>query len=105
VFRAIFPSLLLSLAIIPFPLLAENKTENIIFLMTDGFRTQELFGGAEASLITKETAGSSGVDAIKQAYWRDTPAARREALLPFLWGTMARAGRFTETANSTRRQL
>jgi len=90
VFRAIFRSLLLSLAI--FSLVAEHKTENIIFVMTDGFRLQELFDGAEASLITKESAGSSGVDALKQAYWRDTPAARRQALMPFLWTTVAQQG-------------
>ncbi|MEP6537622.1 MAG: AP protein [Bryobacteraceae bacterium] len=88
--RPIVCFILLGLGIAP--LLAERKTENIIFVMTDGFRLQELFSGAEASLITKETAGSSGVDVLRQAFWRDTAVARREALMPFLWGTVSRSG-------------
>ena len=71
---------------------ALHKTENIIFVMTDGFRLQELFNGAEESLLGKEHAGESSVGALKEAYWRNTPAARREALMPFLWGTVAKNG-------------
>jgi hypothetical protein len=29
---------------------------------------------------------------LKKAYWRETPKARREALMPFLWGTIAKEG-------------
>ncbi len=71
---------------------AAHKTENIIFVMTDGFRVQEVFTGAEESLLMKKNVGDSSVDAIKAAYWRETPAARRGALMPFLWGTIAEKG-------------
>ena len=30
--------------------------------------------------------------AFKKTYWRETPEARREALMPFLWGTVAKQG-------------
>ena len=30
--------------------------------------------------------------ALRQSYWRDTPEARREALLPFVWTVMAKQG-------------
>ena len=72
--------------------LGPHKTENIIFVMTDGLRVQELFNGAEDALLIKGNAGESNLDALKKAYWRDTPAARREALMPFLWGTVAKNG-------------
>ena len=71
---------------------AEHKTQNIIFVMSDGLRWQEIFGGADALLMTKEHGGVTDVDGLKQAYWRDGVEARREALLPFLWSVVARQG-------------
>jgi hypothetical protein len=79
----------LTLAAAPPP---KHKTENIIFVMTDGLRLQEMFTGAEESLITKENGAVANVDALKKAYWRDTPAARREALMPFMWSVVAKNG-------------
>ena len=67
-------------------------TENVMLLMTDGLRWQEVFGGAEEILMTKENGGVTDVDALKKDYWRDTPEARREALMPFLWTVVAKQG-------------
>ncbi len=69
-----------------------HATQRIIFVMTDGFRWQELFRGADAALMNKDNGGVTDVDALKKAYWRDTPAARREALMPFLWSVIAKSG-------------
>jgi len=71
---------------------AAQNTRNIIFVMTDGLRVQELFSGAEDKLIHKEHGTVKDAEALRKAYWRDTPEARRETLLPFLWGTMAKQG-------------
>jgi Type I phosphodiesterase / nucleotide pyrophosphatase len=71
---------------------AAPKTENIIFVMTDGLRWQELFGGADAALMNKEHGAVANVEALKGAYWRETPEARREALMPFLWSVIAKQG-------------
>ncbi len=71
---------------------AEHKTRNVIFVMTDGLRWQEVFSGADAALMNKENGAVSDVDALKRAYWRDTAAARREALMPFLWTVIAKNG-------------
>jgi hypothetical protein len=65
------------------------KTENIIFVMTDGLRWQEVFQGAEESLLPE---AKSGIHPVRAAYWRDTPEERREALMPFTWQVMAREG-------------
>ncbi len=71
---------------------AEPATENVVLLMTDGLRWQEVFGGAEDALMTKENGGVKDVESLKKEYWRDTPEARREALMPFLWSVVAKQG-------------
>ena len=62
---------------------ARRQTRNVFLVMTDGLRWQEVFGGADERLINKEN-GVSDPDSLRREYWRDTPAARREALMPFL---------------------
>jgi Sulfatase len=59
---------------------AEHQTRNIIFVMTDGLRWQEVFGGADSSLIQAKEA------AELKAY------STREGLMPFLWSTIAKNG-------------
>jgi hypothetical protein len=70
----------------------EHKTENVILVTYDGLRWQEVFEGAEEALLTKESGGVRDPVGMKKTYWRETPEARREALLPFLWGTVAKQG-------------
>ncbi len=68
------------------------KTENVIVVTWDGFRWQEFFSGADESLIEKKMGGVKDVDDLKRRYWRNTPEERRSALLPFVWGTIAKNG-------------
>jgi len=70
-----------------------GKTRNVIFVMTDGLRWQEVFRGVDPSLLVKENhADGDAADEIKKLLWRDTAAERREALMPFLWGVVAKQG-------------
>jgi hypothetical protein len=69
-----------------------RKAENVLVVTLDGFRWQELFGGADETLLDEKAGGVRDLPRLKRLYWRDAPAARREALLPFLWGTVARQG-------------
>lgn len=73
---------------------AEHKTKYVVFVMTDGLRWQEVFNGADESLMNKENGGvePANVAALKKAYCRDTVQARRDALLPFVWTVMAKHG-------------
>jgi hypothetical protein len=71
---------------------SNRKTENVIFIMTDGLRWQEVFGGAEQSLMSKKAGGVANESRLKADYWRESPEARREALLPFVWNVMAKQG-------------
>jgi len=72
--------------------LPASAAENIIFITWDGFRWQELFGGAEESLITKNDGGVPDVPALQEAFWRPSREERREVLLPFVWGSIAKRG-------------
>jgi len=60
--------------------------------MTDGLRWQEVFSGAEESLITKKDGGVANVTALKKSYWRATSEERRLALMPFLWSVIVKRG-------------
>jgi len=70
----------------------KHKTENIFLVMTDGLRWQEVFRGAELQRLEKYSKDAPVVDALKKTYWRETPEARRETLMPFVWNVLAKKG-------------
>jgi dienelactone hydrolase len=75
-----------------------RQTENVVLITTDGLRWQEVFSGAEEALLTKD-AGVADPEGLRLEFWRDTPAARREALLPFLWTVLAKQGQLYGNAD------
>ncbi len=77
---------------VSFQSLAAVAADNLVFVTWDGFRWQELFGGAEEALLTKDIGGVPDVPALRGSFWRDSPQQRREALLPFFWRTVAQQG-------------
>jgi hypothetical protein len=68
-------------------LFAQNKTQNVILITLDGARTEEMFGGLDLDILRSVDKKAEESDAYKK-YWADTPAQRREKLMPFLWGTL-----------------
>src|SRR5690606_30023161 len=70
----------------------ERQTHNVVLITLDGLRWQELFGGADESLMNSEFGGIKGEAALRKRFWRDTPEERREALMPFFWNVIAREG-------------
>lgn len=79
-------------ALLAAPSAPKYQTENVIFVMSDGLRWQEVFRGAEASLMNKENGKVEDVPALQKAYWRETEDERRSALMPFLWSVVAKQG-------------
>jgi hypothetical protein len=67
---------------------------NVILVTLDGVRIQEFFGGMDPVLANATEAESGIYDAkvTKDRWWRATAEARREALMPFIWKTLAPAG-------------
>ncbi len=64
---------------------------NVILVTLDGFRWQELFGGAQRNLVGFKKFVSD-VKSLKAAYWSKSKQERREKLMPFMWGTVANTG-------------
>jgi hypothetical protein len=67
---------------------------NVILVTLDGVRPQELFGGADETLLKAADAdvGIEDVHVTRERYWRATPQERREALMPFFWRHLAPQG-------------
>ena len=70
----------------------DHKTQHVIFVMTDGLRWQEVFNGAEESLMNKQNGKVKNEAALKKTYWRGTADERREILMPFVWQVIAKQG-------------
>ena len=67
--------------------------KNVILVMTDGLRWQELVRGADESLLTPQNYyGDRKVDALRQEFLAPTPEERRRKLMPFVWGTLVPQG-------------
>ena len=75
------------------------KTKNVFLIISDGFRWQEVFQGAEQQLMDKTNGGVRSLPLLQKQFWRDTPEARREALLPFLWTEIAQRGQLFGNQN------
>ena len=80
------------LSAIPAAALA-GKTQNVVLIVSDGLRWQEIFTGADPTLLNDKEGGSwLGEPELRKRYWREDVDARRALLFPFLWGTVAKQG-------------
>ncbi len=68
------------------------RTENVVLVTLDGMRWQEVFGGADSALFRQSKYYYADRQALDRAFGQATPELRRRALMPFLWGTVARQG-------------
>ncbi len=67
------------------------STGNVFIITTDGFRWQEVFTGADSTLIN-DSEFTPGTEMMKQLFWGASPEARREKLMPFFWNVLAKKG-------------
>ncbi len=78
----------------------ETKTRNVVLVVSDGLRWQEIFRGADRALLNKKDGGVDDPAALKAAFDRPTPAESRRALFPFVWGEIAVKGQLYGDADS-----
>ena len=70
-----------------------GKTQNVVLIVSDGLRWQEMFQGADPLLLDARNGGNWVSDAeLKKRYWRESPQERRQLVFPFIWGTVAKQG-------------
>ena len=68
-------------------------TRNVVLIVSDGLRWQEVFTGADPTLLNEAHGGIwDKEENLRREFWRDDPVERRRALLPFLWSTVAVRG-------------
>ncbi len=67
------------------------KTENVILITWDGYRWQDLYGGADQKLLTDKFV-KSDLGKLKEKYDAPTAAERRHRLMPFFWDSIATKG-------------
>ena len=72
----------------------DQAVTNVLLVTMDGMRWQEVFGGLQSALLTKEDGGiaEAGIAPLKERFDASTAEQRREKLMPFLWGTIAQQG-------------
>lgn len=68
------------------------RTRNVVLVVTDGLRWQDVFGGADSSIMFGDARYLGDSAAIRREFWRPTIDERRRAMMPFLWNTIARRG-------------
>jgi len=67
------------------------KEARVILITMDGLRWKELFTGADSLLIAHAQYVQDSA-ALKSKFWRADPQARRKALMPFVWDSIATFG-------------
>jgi len=74
-------------------LCAAQNTDNtkVVLITLDGLRWQELFTGADPLLVANTEYVQDTTD-LKKRFWKETPRARREALMPFFWKKVLKMG-------------
>ncbi len=63
----------------------------LIVVTLDGFRWQEVFGGAD-SLLLHNGSYTADTATYHRRYWAPTAAERRQRLLPFFWSSLQEHG-------------
>src|SRR6185503_6854427 len=75
-----------------------QRTRNVVLIVTDGLRWQDVFTGADTSILFGDPRFLGDTAAIRREFWRPTAEARRSAMMPFIWSTVARNGQILGNA-------
>src|SRR3954469_15680504 len=71
---------------------AQTRTRNVVLVVTDGLRWQDVFSGADSSIMFGDARYLGDTAAIRRDFWRPTVDERRRAMMPFFWTTVAKNG-------------
>ncbi|MEP6676249.1 MAG: alkaline phosphatase family protein [Ferruginibacter sp.] len=70
----------------------KSNEKNLVIITLDGMRWQEVFGGADSSLLFQKKYITKDSTAIVKKYWSVNAEQRRQMIFPFLWNTIAKQG-------------
>ena len=66
-----------------------TRTRNVVLIVSDGLRWQEVFRGADPALIDGKAGGVDDTLTTQTQWQRANPTEARRALMPFFWNTIA----------------
>jgi hypothetical protein len=76
------------------------KTRNVVLIVADGVRWQEIFTGADPALLNSKNGGIwDRLQDLQREFWRENVNERRAALFTFLWGVVAKEGQIFGNQN------
>ena len=82
------------------PLWAQLKTRNVVLIVSDGLRWQEVFTGTDPSLLDEKNGGIwASPEKLRHEFWSEDIDHRREMLFPFLWAVVAKQGQIFGNQN------
>jgi hypothetical protein len=73
----------------PISTTGNTVSQNLIIITIDGFRWQEIFNGADSTILNKTPADTALTNLL---YWHSSYTERRKMLLPFMWNVIAAKG-------------
>lgn len=76
----------------PAPAASTLQTRNIVLIVIDGLRWQEVFHGPDAALMNQKYGGVENLEQLRHDFPGASPQESRAAVLPFLWKTVAQRG-------------
>ncbi len=71
---------------------AQERTENMIIISTDGYRWQEVFKGMDSAIANNSKYNEGDSEYIYKKYWSNDEKERRKKLMPFLWTVVEQEG-------------
>ncbi|HVN99984.1 MAG TPA: alkaline phosphatase family protein [Steroidobacteraceae bacterium] len=78
-----------------------GKTRNVVLIISDGLRPEEMFTGVEEDLLDPKNGGSwMSEEQLRARYWNPDPKVRRELLFPFIWHTIGTQGQLLGNAQA-----
>ena len=68
--------------------------DRVVLVTIDGARTQEIFGGLDASVLKSTLKDGQAVEmsAVYRKFWAESPEERRQRLMPFFWSLFTGEG-------------
>ena len=68
------------------------RTRNVVLIVSDGLRWQEIFRGPDPALMNEACGAVENPEALLKEFGRPTPEEGRSALMPFFWSVIATKG-------------
>jgi Metalloenzyme superfamily len=76
----------------------KDTTSNIFIITIDGYRWQELFNGADSSIVANKKY-TADAETIESMYGGISTIERRKKLMPFMWNVVAAKGQLHGNRN------